>query len=117
MAEKSPTASVRLSLLEQEAQRTHDTLQEIKLGAEKHRETHTQITEKIYGRMEDLRTELKADISQLKSDLERKISAQDEMLKKISDKLDSLDKWRWLVIGMATVGGYVLSKIFGIKIS
>jgi hypothetical protein len=61
--------------------------------------------------MEDLRTELKEDISSLKEDLEKKIAAQNEVLEKINDRLEGLDKWRWIVVGMATVAGIVLSKL------
>ena len=57
-----------------------------------------------------------ADLKKQIEELEKKIEAQNIVLKKIEEKLDSLDKWRWIVVGMATVAGYILSKIFGVKI-
>lgn len=97
--------------------RANATLDKIQADAEKHRETHTQITEKIYERMEDLRAELKEDIQILKKDLETQIEKQNEILNKINDKLQGFDKWRWMIVGMATVAGFIFSKIssfFGI---
>lgn len=116
MVEKTPSVSTRISLLEHDMLRANTSLDRMNNAMEKHREESNHNTGKIYDRMEDLRTELKEDINTLKVDLEKKIEDQNKLLTKISDKLNDLNKWRWIVVGMATVGGYILSKIIGIKI-
>lgn len=114
MADVNTHDAVRISLLENDMSRANTSLDKLQTSMEKHREESNHNTEKIYDRMEDLRTELKEDIQTLKTDLEKQISTQSELLNKINDKLNGLDKWRWIVVGMATVGGFVASKIFGI---
>lgn len=116
MIEKTPSVSTRISLLENDMLRANTSLDRMNTAMEKHREESNHNTGKIYDRMEDFRTELKDDINTLKVDLEKKIEDQNKILNKISDKLNDLNKWRWIVVGMATVGGYILSKILGIKI-
>lgn len=116
MAEKSPSVATRISLLEADMSRANTSLEKMHDAMEKHREESNHNIGKIYDRMEDFRAELKEDINSLKADLEKKIEAQNEILSKISDRLNDLNKWRWIVVGMATVAGYVLSKIFGVKI-
>lgn len=110
---------VRLSLLEQDMARANASLTKIEQSSEKYREHHAEITDKIYDRMDDMRNEFKDEMANLKKELEAQIAAQNEMLKKISDRLDGLDKWRWIVVGFATAAGYLFSKvstILGIQI-
>jgi len=116
MVEKAPSVATRISLLENDMLRANTSLDKMNTTMEKHREESNRDIGKIYDRMEDFRAELKEDINTLKTDLEKKIQTQNEILNKISDRLNDLNKWRWIVVGMATVAGYVLSKIFGIKI-
>ena len=114
--------NVRLSLLEQDMQRANSSLVKLDRDAEKHREAHAQITDKIYTRIEDtrielkedmseLRTELKQDIETLKTSFETKFEEQSKVLDKISNKLDDLDKWRWIVMGIAAAAGFILSRL------
>ena len=112
MAERD--IAVRLSLLEQDMKRANNALSKIEENSEKHREQHSQITEKIYDRMEEVRAEFKNDIADLKESFEEKIAAQNEILNQINSKLNDLDKWRWLVIGGAAVIGFIISKIVGV---
>jgi uncharacterized protein YlxW (UPF0749 family) len=116
MVEKNPSVSVRISLLEHDMLRANTTLDKMNTAMEKHREESNHDIGKIYDRMEDFRAELKEDINTLKSDLDKKMETQNQILTKISDKLNDLNKWRWIVVGMATVAGFILSKIMGIKI-
>jgi ElaB/YqjD/DUF883 family membrane-anchored ribosome-binding protein len=111
MVEKNnQSTTVRLTLLEHDMARANTSLDRLQAVMEKH-------TEESATRMTSLREELKEDINILKADLEKKIESQNDLLTKISDKLNDLDKWRWVVIGMATVIGFILSKlsaIFGV---
>ncbi len=104
MVEKPQSTPVRLSLLEHDMARANTSLDKLNAVMEKH-------TEESAARMASLREELKEDITTLKKDLDKKIVDQNAILTKISDKLNDLDKWRWVVIGMATVIGFIVSKL------
>lgn len=110
---------IRLSLLEQDMARANAALVKIEQSSEKYREHHAEITDKIYDRMDDMREEFRDELIKLKKELETQITAQNEILKKISDRLDGLDKWRWIVVGFATAAGYLISKfttVFGLPL-
>lgn len=117
MAGDDLNLNVRLSLLEQDMKRANNSLSKMEETAEKHREQHSQITEKIYGRMEDLRTELKTDMNdlkeELKTSLEDHMEKQNEVFNRIETKLNELDKWRWIVVGIAAAVGFIVSKVLG----
>lgn len=106
--------AVRVSLLEKDAINANNALAEMAKTAEKNREAHTQITERLYDRMEEVRSEFKTDIAELKKSFEDKIEAQNQILNQIHSKLNDLDKWRWIVIGAATAIGAIISRIIGL---
>lgn len=106
--------NVRLSLLEQDMKRANNSLLKMEESAEKHRENHSQITEKIYDRMEEVRAEFKTDMEALKTSFEKQLQTQNELLNQIHIKLNDLDKWRWIVVGISMTVGVVISKIIGI---
>lgn len=106
--------NIRLSLLEQDMKRANNALLKMEENAEKHRENHSQITERIYDRMEEVRSELKTEMAELKKSFEEQLKTQNELLTQINTKLNDLDKWRWIVVGIATAIGFVLSKLTGL---
>lgn len=113
---------VRLSVLETNMNMVQAILNKIDEEEKEHRREHTEQTEKINTQMQALKLELKDDLSTVKTDLtkdineiNKQISEQNIVLNKISEKLDSLDKWRWMVVGFAAAIGFVLAE-FG-KIS
>jgi len=119
MVEKSSSATVRISLLEKDMERANTSLDKLSAAMDRHREESISSNGKIYDRMEDLRSELKEDIQSLKAELEKQITSQNEILKKIDDKLSGLDKWRWIVVGIATGAGYFFAKfstLFGVTL-
>lgn len=131
MVDVNESVNTRLSLLELEMTRTQQTLIKMDHNADKHREEHSKITDKIYGRMETMQSEVKSDIKELhdvfseelknhREEIDRKIIEQNDLLKKINDRLDGLDKWRWMIVGASAVVGYLLSKLstlFGVTIN
>lgn len=96
----------RLTVLETQMNTVQDTLESIQKTSQEHREIHSEHTESIRKRMEEVRTELKNDINLLKADLHN----QNQLLKKISEKLDSVEKWRWVLIGGATTVGFLFTE-------
>jgi len=108
------TVDVRLSVLETNMHTVQTTLEAIEIEERDHRRSHTAQTEEINSKMEALRKELRDDLSTVKNDLTKtivdEIAKQNKMLDKISDKLDSIEKWRWIVVGFATAIGFVIAE-------
>lgn len=96
----------RLTVLEINMHTVQETLETIQRASEEHREVHSEQTESIRTRMEEVRTELKTEITLMKND----INNQSILLKKISEKLDSVEKWRWVLIGGATTVGFLFTE-------
>lgn len=131
------TVAVRLSLLEQSMENTESVLKTIHDDSKSHREIHNRETREIYTAMENLRKELKTDLSALKDDLnnridekttaletnlngkidkqtidlKKEIDEQSEILKNLDKKLDDVEKWRWIVIGAAMAIGFLISNV------
>ena len=101
----------RISLVEQDLKRNYASLEKMQDSLEKHREESTQSNNRVYDRMEDLRQELKEDLLTLKKQLDEQINAQNDILNKIDTKLNDIDKWRWIVVGAATIVGFIVSQI------
>lgn len=57
----------------------------------------------------------------LQEDLRVAVSKLDVDLNKVSDRVDVLERWRWMIVGAAILGGYLIgnfgliSKIFGMN--
>lgn len=96
----------RLTVVETNVHNVQDTLETIQKISKEHRELHSEQTESIRTRMEEVRAELKTDINVMKADLHN----QNQLLKKISEKLDSVEKWRWVLIGGATTVGFLFTE-------
>lgn len=101
----------RISLVEQDLTRTRESIEKLESSMERHREESSSSTGRIYVRMEDLRQEIKEDILNLETKFTDQIDKQNEMLSKIDNKLSDIDKWRWLVIGAATLLGFIITQL------
>jgi C-terminal processing protease CtpA/Prc len=112
---------IRLSVLETNMSNAQSTLDNIEGEAREHRRNHTAQTQEINTKMESLRKELKDDLSTVKNELKKAINEeiklidaqfflQNKTLEKIENKLDGLDKWRWIVVGFATAIGFVIAE-------
>ena len=88
MVDPKEAVGTRLSLLELEMSRTEQTIAKMDSNAEKHREEHSKITEKMYGRMENLREEVKSDIKELQDSFSEDLKAhRDDFDLKLMEKL------------------------------
>lgn len=69
----------------------------------------------LHHRISDLRDDLRDDIDtkheKLIAKLDDRALASDEQHKDIYEKISSMEKWRWMMVGAACVIGYVLAHI------
>jgi len=104
----------RISLVEQDLKRNYASLEKMQDSLEKHREESSQSNNRVYGRMEELRQEIKQDLQSLDSRFTDQIDKQNETLNRIDSNLSDIDKWRWLVIGAATILGFIMTQLASI---
>jgi len=104
----------RISLVEQDLTRTRESIEKLEDTMSKHREESSTSTDRIYDRMEELRQEIKQDLQGLDSRFTDQIDKQNETLNRIDSKLSDIDKWRWLVIGAATILGFIITQLASI---
>lgn len=130
MVDADTHTEVRLSLLEKDISNVNSSLAEIKSSAESHRVSHSQITDKMYSRMEDIRTEFKEEMSHMKSHMDTSIaaqkahfdsviSAQTSILNDIDKRLVKFDKMIAFGAGIIALITFTISKLtnlFGISI-
>ena len=69
----------------------------------------------LHGRISDMRDDLHKDI-ETKHDkvidkLDQQNKASTEQHKSIADKIQTIEKWRWMIMGGALVVGYVLAHL------
>ena len=69
----------------------------------------------LHTRISDLRDDLQENIDAKHEKLMEKLDSQSEttcqQFNLISEKMQSADKWRWMIMGGASVVGYVLAHI------
>jgi hypothetical protein len=58
--------------------------------------------------MDDLRTDLLAELKAMREDMARQHEIENK-------KIEDLNRWRWIVMGGAAVIGWIFSKVFTFK--
>jgi uncharacterized coiled-coil protein SlyX len=58
--------------------------------------------------MDDLRTDLLAELKAMREDMSRQHEIENK-------KIEDLNRWRWIVMGGAAVIGWIFSKVFTFK--
>ena len=69
----------------------------------------------LHTRISDLRDDLRKDISvsgeKIMSAMDDNRKSSSEQHKVLADKIQGIEKWRWMIMGAAMVFGYVLAHI------
>lgn len=122
----------RVAKLEAQVDSIKEDVKEVR---EDIKELHSRITtqtREIVEKMDDMQTRLehkmtagavaaKQQHEDIQKALQEDIKTLDKDVKGVSDRVDVLEKWRWMIVGGAIVIGYIVgnldlfSKIFGIK--
>lgn len=85
-----------------------DTLSKVqKLMEDRRSETNEDLRE-VYQKIQDTETKIMEEIKAMRAEMN---STRNAEVDKINKKIESLDKWRWQMMGGATVIGFLISKL------
>jgi chromosome segregation ATPase len=84
-----------------------DTLAKVEKLMEDRRSETNQDLRDVYQKIQDTEDKIMDEIRNLKTEM---VSQRDSEQNKMNSKIESLDKWRWQMMGGAAVVGFLLSK-------
>lgn len=85
-----------------------DTLTKVQALMEDRRSEMNEDLRDVYQKIQDTETKIMDEIKSLRLEMTNKRESENA---KITAKIESLDKWRWQMMGGAAVIGFILSKI------
>jgi|Laugrefa1bdmlbdn_1035148.scaffolds.fasta_scaffold64448_1 hypothetical protein len=115
----------RIAKLEAQVESIKDDVKEMRTDIKDLHSRVTTQTREIVEKMDDMQTRLEhrmnaqAEVSKQQHDDMKNELQQD--VKQISDRVDVLERWRWMIVGGAVVLGYIvghmdlITKVVGIK--
>jgi septation ring formation regulator EzrA len=115
----------RIAKLEAQVESIKDDVKEMRTDIKDLHSRVTTQTREIVEKMDDMQTRLEhrmnaqAEVSKQQHDDMKNELQQD--VKQISDRVDVLERWRWMIVGGAVVLGYIvghmdlITKVIGIK--
>ena len=83
------------------------TLEKIEQNTEDYKKETNKELKEVYRRIECVESSIMEEISKLRHDMRKQ---HEEEQRKISE----IDKWRWILVGGATVVGWFISKAIGL---
>jgi chromosome segregation ATPase len=84
-----------------------DTLAKVEKLMEDRRNETNQDLRDVYQKIQDTENKIMDEIRNLKTEM---VSQRDSEQNKMNNKIESLDRWRWQMMGGAAVIGFLLSK-------
>ena len=99
-----------------------DVLQSIDREMEKKIEVKSQEIKELYSKVESMNTylvgelantesKIKDELKTIRTMIEAEQAKQIQTLNKISDKVQSMEKWKWTIIGFSVAAGWLIDKI------
>ena len=85
-----------------------ETLNKVQIVMEDRRNETNEDLREVYRKIQDTETKIMDEIKALRAEM---TLARETENSKINNKLESLDKWRWQMMGAAAVIGFILSKV------
>lgn len=85
-----------------------DTLSKVQTLMEDRRSETNEDLRDVYQKIQDTETKIMDEIKALRAEMTAARTLEND---KINSKIESLDKWRWQMMGGAAVIGFVLSKV------
>ena len=84
-----------------------DTLNKVQAVMEDRRSETNEDLREVYQKIQDTENKIMGEIKALRAEM---TTSRDTENNKINSKIESLDKWRWQMMGGAAVIGFLLSK-------
>ena len=105
---EKPDNNTHISILENDVSHLSGTLEKLEGKIDSNYAT-------LHSRISDLRDDLRTDFENKQerviSKIEEHSTASTEHNKELNFRIDTLEKWRWMMMGGALVFGYVLAHI------
>lgn len=122
----------RIAKLETKVESIQEDVREVRDDIKELHSRITTQTREIVEKMDDMQTRIehkmnasaavaKTQHEEIQKALQDDIKVLDTDVKKVSERVDVLERWRWMIVGGAIVLGYIIghlelfSKVFGIK--
>lgn len=98
----------RVTVLETQMQSVSQNVEKLETRLEGQYQTlHSRISDM----RDDLRTEIDKKHDAMVTMLKEHMKAEQEHHETIQDKMSSMEKWRWMIMGAAGVVGYILAHV------
>jgi len=108
MARNSVDESARIIILETQVNSISTSVEKLEKKIDANYST---LHERISNLRDDLHQSIETKHDRLIEKLDEQDKASSEQHKAIANKVQSLEKWRWMIMGAAIVVGYVLAHI------
>lgn len=99
---------VRVSVLETQVTGINRTMEKLE---EKIDENYATLHHRISDMRDDIHKDIESKHDKVVEKLDNQAKASSEQHKAIADKISSIEKWRWMIMGGALVAGYVLAHL------
>lgn len=105
---KRPDAGTRISILENNVSHLSTTLDKLETKIDNNYAT-------LHSRISDLRDDLRQDFESKNDKVIQKIEEHSESSnqhnKELKERIDQIERWRWMIMGAALVVGYFLAHV------
>ena len=108
MSDRNLDTDIRVTVLETQVTSITNTMGKLE---EKMDENYATLHHRISDMRDDLHTNIETKHDKVMEKLDQQNKAATEQHKQIADKITSIEKWRWMIMGGALVVGYVLAHI------
>jgi len=99
---------IRVSVLETQVTSINNSIEKLE---EKIDENYATLHHRISDMRDDLHKDIEAKHDKVIEKLDAQTKASTEQHKSIAEKINSIEKWRWMIMGGAIVVGYVLAHL------
>lgn len=108
MSERNLDTDIRVSVLETQVDSITHSMEKLE---EKIDENYATLHHRISDMRDDLHMNIETKHDKVMEKLDQQNKAATEQHKAIADKITSIEKWRWMIMGGAIVVGYVLAHL------
>ena len=108
MSERNLDTDIRVSVLETQVDSITHSMEKLE---EKTDENYSTLHHRISDMRDDLHMNIETKHDKVMEKLDQQNKAATEQHKAIADKITSIEKWRWMIMGGAIVVGYVLAHL------
>jgi hypothetical protein len=108
MSDRNLDTDIRVSVLETQVDSMTHNMEKLE---EKIDENYATLHHRISDMRDDIHNNIENKHEKVMEKLDQQNKSATEQHKAIADKISSIEKWRWMIMGGALVAGYVLAHL------